>query len=422
MFKKIVLQNGASVVLERIKFLDTVSVGFWFATGSADETKDVNGYCHFIEHMLFKGTKNKNARDIIKNIEGVGGIFNAFTSRHFTVFYISIVSSHIARAMDILIDVIDNSLFDEKEISREKRVVIEEIKMSNDAPEEIIAQQFFERAYKGTAMSFPIAGTVSNIKKVERSKICSHFKNKFHASNLVISVAGNFDIDYVENKLSYLKLKKNVKEKTKWHDASFKYATKVTERNDLNQVYFSFMMPTYKVGDRRNYNINVINDVFGGPSSSRLFQNLRENKGLCYNIYSHNSSFANGGIFEIHGSTSLEYYEYAFESIFEEIEILLKNKLRKEEIEEAKEMEKGAVAFNKMNTDFLMNKNAKNEYYYGKRVTFEKIYKNIDNVDPNLTDEVIEELFGRRKFFLSAVGPLGTKDKSFFLSEKFKIN
>ena len=167
MVKRLTLKNGIRVVLERMPMLDTVSIGFVFLTGSANESKDENGYTHFIEHMLFKGTHDLTAKDIIRHIEGVGGIFNAFTSRHLTTFYINIISKYFNRAIDTLENVIMNSAFREDDIEKEKKVIIEELKMSNDTPEEITANQFFAAAYKGTSMSLPIGGNISNIKKIE---------------------------------------------------------------------------------------------------------------------------------------------------------------------------------------------------------------------------------------------------------------
>ena len=420
MFKKIILPNGSSVLLERIASLDTVTLGFWFTTGSADESKETNGYTHFIEHMLFKGTKKIDAYRLIKEIEGVGGIFNAFTSRNFTAFYISIISSEIDRALNILIDIIDNSVFDKEEVEREKRVIIEEIKMANDMPEERIGQQFFEKAYKGTGMALPIAGTIKNIKNIKRDETYSYYKEKFNASNFIISIAGNFDFDVVEKKLLKLKLKK--KQKTTWDDLSFNYATRSSENLDLNQVYFSLMLPTFKAGYKYNPNINIINDVLGSSSSSRLFQNLREKQGLCYNIYSSNSTFVNTGTFEIHGSTSLAYYAQTIESVYKEIEILIKNKITKTEMEEAKQMQIGTLAFNKMSTDFLMNKNVKHEYYYSKHIPLHKIYKSIMKIDLDDTNNMIDTIFSNRKLFLSTIGPKGTTDITNSISEKLKLN
>ncbi|MCZ9990139.1 insulinase family protein [Brachyspira hyodysenteriae] len=208
MVKRLTLKNGTRVVLEKMPMLDTVSIGFIFLTGSANEKKEENGYTHFIEHMLFKGTDKISAKELIRNIEGVGGIFNAFTSRHLTSFYINIISKYFDRAVDTLENIMLNSAFREDDINREKKVIIEELKMSNDTPEEISANQFFAAAYKGTSMSFPIGGNINNIKKISREKIYSYFKEHFNSNNLIISIAGNFDIDYAVERLEKIKLEK----------------------------------------------------------------------------------------------------------------------------------------------------------------------------------------------------------------------
>lgn len=420
MIKKITLSNGTRIIMEPIPALDTVSLGFWFSTGSANETKEENGYTHFIEHMLFKGTKELDSKEIIKQIEGVGGIFNAFTSRHFTSFYISIISKYFDRAFNILTDIISNSAFREIDISREKKVIIEEIKMSNDTPEELVGQQFFANAYKGTAMSFPIAGSISNIKNIDKKCVYSYFKNRFNSKNLIISIAGKFDIESIEKKLSQIKIEE--KKESKWDELPFFYKTKVIEKPDLNQVYFALISPSFNALDKRNYTINAVNDIFGGSSYSRLFQTIRENKGLCYNIYSYNSSFINGGTFEIHGSTSLERYKETIESIYKEIEILLEKRITETELEEAKETYKSTIAFSKLNAEFIMNKNARHEYYFKRHIPFKEMYSMINKINMKSANEIIDILLSKKKFFLTAVGPKGTKEISDNLSKSLNLN
>ena len=421
MVKRLTLKNGTKLVLERMPMLDTVSIGFIFLTGSANETKEENGYTHFIEHMLFKGTNDMTAKDIIRNIEGVGGIFNAFTSRHLTTFYINIISKYFDRAIDTLENVIMNSAFKEDDIEKEKKVIIEELKMSNDTPEEITANQFFAAAYKGTSMSLPIGGNISNIKKISRDKVYNYFKEHFHSNNLTISVAGNFNMDYVIKRLSQIKLEK--KSKTINGELPFYYKTISKEKKELHQVYFSLVKPSYNAYDnKKRYAMNIVSDIFGGSAYSRLFQAVRENKGLCYNIYSHNSSFINGGTFEIHGSTSLDRYKETIETIYYEMDKLITERISEEELEEAKESYKSSMAFSKFNAESIMNKNARNELYASKYLSFKDIYKAIDSIDLKLINEVIDEKLADKKFFLTSVGESGTKNLSNKLSKKFKLN
>lgn len=421
MVKRLTLKNGSRIILEKMSMLDTVSIGFIFLTGSANESKEENGYTHFIEHMLFKGTEDINAKDIIRSIEGVGGIFNAFTSRHLTSFYINIISKYFDRAVDTLENIMLHSAFREDDINREKKVIIEELKMSNDTPEEISANQFFAEAYKGTSMSFPIGGNINNIKKISRDKIYSYFKKHFNSNNLIISIAGNFDIDYAVKRLENIKLEEN--NKTINDTLPFYYKTITKEKPDLNQVYFSLITPSYSAcDDKKRYAMNIVNDIFGGSSYSRLFQAIRENKGLCYNIYSYNSSFINGGTFEIHGSTSLDRYEETINSIYYEIEKLVNDRISEEELEEAKESYKGSMAFSKFNAEFIMNKNARHELYLSKYVSFKELYNIIDKIDLKLVNEVIDEKLLNKKFFLTSVGSKGTKIISRDLSKKLKLH
>lgn len=420
MVKRLTLKNGIRLILEYMPILDTVSTGFFFTTGSANENKETNGYTHFIEHMLFKGTDKTSAKEIVRKIEGVGGVFNAFTSRHLTSFYINIISKYFERAIDTLEDIILNSAFREEDISKEKKVVIEELKMVNDTPEETVSSQFFTHAYKGTSMALPIGGHINNIKSISREKVYKYFKKHFNANNLVISIAGNFNMDLAVKKLSAIKLKKDIKTVNK--KTPFYYETIAKEKEELNHVYFSLSTPSYDANDNKKYSMNILNDIFGVSSYSRLYQSVRENKGLCYNIYSSATSFINGGIFEIAGSTSLKNYEETIETVYKELNKLIDERITKEELEESKESYKSSMAFSKLNANYIMNKNARNEIYASKYMSFKDIYKSIDKVNLKSVNEVIDEKLLNRKFFLTSVGPKGSKIISKNMSKKFNLN
>lgn len=406
MFEKITLKNGIRVLSEPIRSLDTASVGFWFNVGSANETKETNGYSHFIEHMLFKGTKKYSAFDIVKMIEGVGGNINAFTSRHFTAFYISILSTHIDRAFNILTDIIESSLFEDIEIEREKRVVLDEIRLALDLPEEMVSEQLFAKMFKGNPISMPIAGRAQNVKKISRQELIKHFKEYFTAKNLVVSIAGKYDLDKALQKIEAIRIPKG-KVPFKTEKPKVSYSTAVSINPIVNQVYFCLVTEAFPSADNRLYALAVLNNILGGGSCSRLFQSLREKHGLCYNVYSYLSSFKNTGTFEIHGATNLASYEKALSLIREEIEKIEAMDISDEEIEDAKAMHQGALAFNKANADFIMNKNAKHEFLHGRHYTMKEMYDRIKQVSKEDICEVAKAIFGG-KFFLSAVGPEGT--------------
>lgn len=420
MYKCQTLENGLTIIGEEIPYLKSISLGIWVKAGSIIETKENSGVSHFIEHMLFKGTDKTSAKEIVRKIEGVGGVFNAFTSRHLTSFYINIISKYFERAIDTLEDIILNSAFREEDISKEKKVVIEELKMVNDTPEETVSSQFFAHAYKGTSMALPIGGHINNIKSISREKVYKYFKKHFNANNLVISIAGNFDMDLAIKKLSAIKLKKDIKTVNK--KAPFYYETIAKEKEELNHVYFSLSTPSYDANDNKKYSMNILNDIFGVSSYSRLYQSVRENKGLCYNIYSSATSFINGGLFEITGSTSLKNYEETIATIYGEINKIINERITKEELEESKESYKSYMAFSKLNANYIMNKNARNEIYASKYMSFKDIYKSIDKVNINSVNEVIDEKLLNRKFFLTSVGPKGSKIISKNMSKKFNLN
>ena len=228
-------------------------------------------------------------------------------------------------------------------------------------------------------------------------------------------------MDYVIKRLSQIKLEK--KSKTINGELPFYYKTISKEKKELHQVYFSLVKPSYNAYDnKKRYAMNIVSDIFGGSAYSRLFQAVRENKGLCYNIYSYNSSFINGGTFEIHGSTSLDRYKETIETIYYEMDKLITERISEEELEEAKESYKSSMAFSKFNAESIMNKNARNELYASKYLSFKDIYKAIDSIDLKLINEVIDEKLADKKFFLTSVGESGTKNLSNKLSKKFKLN
>lgn len=292
--------------------------------------------------------------------------------------------------------------------------------MVNDTPEETVSSQFFAHAYKGTSMALPIGGHINNIKSISREKVYKYFKKHFNANNLVISIAGNFDMNLAIKKLSAIKLKKDIKTVNK--KAPFYYETIAKEKEELNHVYFSLSTPSYDANDNKKYSMNILNDIFGVSSYSRLYQSVRENKGLCYNIYSSATSFINGGIFEIAGSTSLKNYEETIETVYKELNKLIDERITKEELEESKESYKSSMAFSKLNANYIMNKNARNEIYASKYMSFKDIYKSIDKVNLKSVNEVIDEKLLNRKFFLTSVGPKGSKIISKNMSKKFNLN
>ncbi len=421
MVKRLTLENGIKVILEYMPMLETVSTGFFFTTGSSHESEEENGYTHFIEHMLFRGTNNLSSKELVRKIEGVGGSFNAFTSRHMTSFYINIIEKHFERALDTLEDIILNSIFNEDDIEKEKKVIIEELKMSNDTPEEISSNQFFANAYKNSAMGFPIGGSIENIQKITKDKVYNYFKNKFNLNNFIVSIAGKFDVDLAIKKLSNIKL--DSAEKNEYENIDFYYNTVVTEKEDLNHIYFSLIKDSYKFNEQeKRYTMNILSDIFGGSSYSKIFQKIREEKALCYNIYSANYNSINTGNFEISGSTSINNYQETLESIYSEFEDIIKNGITEEELEEAKDSYKSNIVFSKLSANFIMNKNARNEIYSSSYMSFDDIYKTIDSINMKNIDEVIEEKLSDKKFFLTAVGPKSTKDISTTFSSNFNIN
>ena len=287
MLKKFVLKNGVRVVCEYIPYVRSVTLGIWVKTGSRNENVRNNGVSHFIEHMLFKGTDKRSAAEIAESIDNIGGQLNAFTGKECTCYYAKTLDEHLDIAMDVLSDMLTNSTFTKKDIALEKRVILEEIGMYEDSPEELVHDILSETVWDGSAIGYPILGTAKSLRGINQETIKEYMKDRYTPGNMVISVAGNFDESKLEDMLeTYFnsgipgdETENNVE------NVDFRPEVKVREK-DTEQVHICIGFEGIKNGDDALYPLLAVNNIFGGGMSSRLFQKIREKKGLVYSIYS----------------------------------------------------------------------------------------------------------------------------------------
>jgi predicted Zn-dependent peptidase len=404
--EKITLDNGLRILLEKVDFFDTVSIGFWINVGSKDELAEENGYAHFIEHMLFKGTEQRNSTQIAKEIDRVGGYLNAFTTREYTCFYVNMVAKHYKIGIDILADMLLNSLFEEIELEREKQVVLEEIRMYDDAPDQLVHDLFIENIWKNHSLGRPIMGTLENISEITRDKLLGFYQTNYHAENVVVSIAGNFDREKVLSLLSELPFPSQKQEKHKEDDLNMHFGVAHTQKK-IEQVYSCWGFQGIPNYDPNRYRLFVFSTAFGGGTSSRLYQEIREKLGLCYAVYSFNSSFSNSGVFGIYSVTNPKNLKTLITAIKQQSELLIKEGISEEELDIAKEQIKGNIIFSKESLEARMNRNAKNEIIFGRDISYKEAIKNIDEVSTGDVVKIAKYLFESGNSSFYSVGPRG---------------
>lgn len=405
MYKKHVLENGLTIIGEEIPYVKSISLGIWINAGSRIEDEEISGISHFIEHMLFKGTKNRTSKQIASEIDNLGGQINAFTSKECTCYYVKLLDSHIDIGIDILSDMILNSKFNEDDLDKERSVIIEELKMYEDSPEDLAYDLLTENIYKNDPLGMNIIGTEESLKKLNREKLLDYFNKYYVPNNSVIAISGNFNFNEIINKIEekfkgWKKKSVNIDIKK----AEFKSCF-LTKNKDIEQVNLAMSLEAVPLeNDEEVYALAVINTVFGGSISSRLFQKIREEKGLVYSIYSSQSLYRKCGELGIFASMSNDHLEEVYESIIEEIKIMKKDYLTEQEIKESKEQLKGSYILGLESTSSRMMSIGRSLLLNNKVESTDDILKSIDNVDRETVKKVIDKIFNLNKLGVCIVG------------------
>ncbi len=403
MVQKYTLDNGIRVICDQEDYFKTFSLGFWVKAGSIYENEGNNGYTHLLEHMLFKGTHKRNYLDISQEIDSAGGHINAFTERENTCFYVHLMSHHQDLGVDILWDMIANSTIHEEELDKEKMVVIEEIKMYEDSPEELIHDLFFSHIWKSQALGYPILGTIPNIQNANRQKVFDFYQEFYSPENLIISIAGDLDSKRLLGQLEKLKFP---------HDGLNQHKTSPSQLNfenhcqikDLEQVYFVLGFNAFSRYDPRRFALYLLSNIIGGGSSSRLFLEVREKQGLAYSIYSFAGLYQDSGVFGISSSTSLENYPPVLKIIIREIKKLCREGVSEEELRRSKEQLKGGVIFGMENLESRMSRNAKQELDHERFISPEEIVGEIEKVRLDDVNDLIREVLTLDSYSFYSLG------------------
>ncbi|MCL1832978.1 MAG: insulinase family protein [Leptospirales bacterium] len=406
-------KNELTVLLEPIEDVVSVSIGLWVNKGSRNEKANQYGYAHFVEHMLFKGTEKYSAKEIARSIDRVGGQHNAATNREYTCYYINVVSDYIELAIEILSDMYYNSLFNPEEIEKEKNVILEEIKMYEDTPDEFIHDLFMEKMLQGHPLSHSILGTVEEISSVSQSSIIGFYNEHYVNNNVIVAIAGNFDPDKTKSMVSkyFGREKKSVLPIYPIVTGAPARISREHIKKDLEQVHFCIGLEGIKRGDEDRWGLYILSTILGGSMSSRLFQNIREKEGISYSIYSFHSSYIDCGVFGIYCATMPEKFGLTVDLIMKECKKMFYEGITDEEFNDTKTFMKGNLALSLESNEVKMSQLARNEMTYGRYFDFNDIVKIIDNISLDDYLRVCEKIFKNKTFSLVSVGKLKNKIK-----------
>ena len=410
MYRKTVLDNGVRILSERIPHVRSISIGAWVRSGSRYETPETNGMAHFIEHMLFKGTRSRTAFEIASLIDSVGGLMNAVTGKEWTSFYLKIPGDHLGLSIDLLSDILNRSLFDNEEIRKEKLVVLQEIHMLEDSPGEYIHDLFEEHFWRVHPLGRPVLGTCGSVETFVRDSILRFFRARFGGDGLIVAAAGCLDHELLVRRLadSFSGLPGTVAADscTKPHPER----TVVVREKDLEQVHLVLGSAAPSSTDPKRFAGFVLNAALGGNMSSMLFQEIRENRGLAYSIYSYLNSYADAGMIGIYAGVDRGNFQEVLDLIHASVRHMVCGHLTEEALVRAKESLKGSFLLSLESTDNRMSRLARNEVHFGRLVPAEETLDRIDSVSAEDVRSLAEEMFDPRMLSIGVIGPLSERE------------
>ncbi|MEW5974536.1 MAG: pitrilysin family protein [Acidobacteriota bacterium] len=405
--RKEVLSNGLTILTEQMPHVRSISMGVWLKVGSRCETPDVNGVAHFIEHLLFKGTSHRTAEEIARQIDSIGGHLDAFTAKETICFSTKVLDENLPAAFDILSDLVLHPKFDPDEMEKERGVILEEIKMVEDTPDDLVYEIFTQNFWKDQPLGRPILGTKQTIRRLDREQVVRFFKEFYTPDDIIISAAGNLDhqriVDLVGERFGSLNTRMNG-----YVEAPAQTSSRITIRNkkDLEQVHICLGVPSYALSHQDRYVCYVLNTILGGGMSSRLFQNIREKQGLVYAIFSGLNSYRDTGCLSVYAGTSLENAGRVVDLIVQEFRSLNRHPVDEEELRRAKDHLKGSLMLSLESTSSRMSNLARQELYFGKYVSLDEMIGSIEKVTADQVQKLANTFFSSRHIALTVLGNL----------------
>ena len=392
-FKKTVLSNGTRVVTEHHPYSRATSAGIYIDMGSRDEPKHLNGAAHFIEHLAFKGTHKRNAYEIVKEIESVGGELNAYTAREYTCFHACTLKEHLPISMDVLSDLVSDALFQIEEFNKERQVVLQEIMMSADELEEYIFDLYFEQAYPGNSLSNPILGTNESLNGMNRDELFKFYQDRYKAEHLIVSVAGAVDHDEVVKLVEKNLLLKSEKSVQFSRSLPEMKVFKQFYKKDTEQVHYLLGLPSSSFKSKNRFDSYVVNAFLGGGMTSQLYQKIREDKALAYSVYSYLQSFTDSGLMMFYVGTSENYIEQVSQMVFDEVKSLKEKSISQEQLDFYKRQVKGQIMLGADDVENRMNSLAVNEMVFGEYRPVDHVVNEIDKVTTDSVSGYLDKYF-----------------------------
>lgn len=410
MYYKDVLPNGLRIIYEEIPYVQSVSVGIWVGAGSRYEKRQNNGISHFIEHMLFKGTSQRSAKDIAEQIDNVGGQLNAFTGKECTCYYSKVLNTQLELALDILSDMFFNSSFLPEAIEKEKNVVLEEINMYEDAPEELVHDLYAGTILKGHPLGYPILGDADTVINFKRNELVNYMEKNYRPDNTVIAIAGNVNYEQLMEivKKRFGCWQNNAPALDARQDPLMNYEFSVRKK-DTEQVHICVGFKGLNQKNEKLYSLLALNNLLGGGMSSRLFQKIREDLGLVYSVYSYSSTFSDVGLMTIYAGTNSSQLERVMHLIIDELTALKREGVSVKELNRIKEQMKGNYILGAESTGSRMASIGKSELLLGKIYEKEEVLRRIDSISMDSFAEVINDVI---KFDSMAAAILGNVSKN----------
>lgn len=413
-YRKTTLPNGIRIVSETIPHVRSVSIGVWVHVGSRDESASTNGISHFIEHMVFKGTERRSVREIAQSIESVGGYLNAFTGKEHTCYYARVLDEHAALALDVISDMVLRPLFPEKELEKERGVIIEELKNAEDDPEDIIHDLFDKSVFGPHPLGFPVIGTENNLRAFSRSDLIKYFRRHYVAQNLVVAAAGNLQHEYLVDLVQRAFEKaprpsqSNGHERTKPKNLG---SGRFEHVKPIQQAHVCLGTSTFGIRDRRRYVLMTLNTLLGEGMSSRLYQNIREKYGFAYSVYSYVNLMSDMGAFAAYIGTDKSHVERSIELIVKELEKLKTKPVGQAELERTKAQLKGSMMLSLESMPSRMMRLGSSELYFGELMPLDAIVKEIDAVTSEQIHRLANELFNLDTFCTVVIHPTGKPEE-----------
>jgi predicted Zn-dependent peptidase len=410
MIKKYTCQNGVRIVLEQIPTVRSVAIGVWIGTGSRDENPKNNGISHFLEHMFFKGTTTRTARDIAESFDSIGGQVNAFTSKEYTCYYAKVLDTHADYALEVLADMFFNSTFEGEELKKERNVVIEEIKMYEDTPDDIVHDLLTKAVYENHPLGYPILGTEETLNTFTSETLKEYIGERYTPENVVISIAGNIPETFIGEVEKYFGAFEGTSCAPSENQSSF-HTNRISRKKDTEQAHLCIGYNGLKVGHEDIYTLIILNNILGGSMSSRLFQEVREQRGLAYSVFSYHSAYQDSGIVTIYGGTGAKQLDVLYETIQDTLAKLKQEGITEKELNNSKEQLKGGLMLGLESTNSRMSRNGKNELLLKRHRSLDEIIEEIDQVTMNGVNHMANSVF-TDQYSLSLVSPEGEFPKS----------